>query len=275
MNSTRLYLLTGVLPAIVLCGLAISRSHADSASDLLITPDSTGASGTFLAAGKIDTSNPFFQGLGSNGRACVTCHQPQDAWTITPAHLQARFEATGGTDPVFRTVDGSNSPLADVSTVAARRQAYSMLLNRGVIRIGIGIPASAEFSLAAVDDPYHFATANQLSLFRRPLPATNLRFLTGIMWDGRETSQPFLPPMDPGQNTTDLTDSLKQQAIDATLGHAQAATAPTQVQLEQIVAFELGLSTAQIRDNQAGFLNAFDALGGPRILGHQQFYVGI
>ena len=75
-----------------------------------------------------------------------------------------------GLDPIFRTVDGSNSPKADVSTVKARREAFSMLLNKGVIRIGLPIPAGAEFSLVGVDDPYGYASASELSLFRRPLP---------------------------------------------------------------------------------------------------------
>jgi len=150
-----------------------------------------------------------------------------------------------------------------------------MLLNKGVIRVGLGIPASAEFTLASVDDPYGYASTNELSLFRRPLPATNLRFLTGIMWDSRETLHPFLPPMDPGINMTDLQDSLKQQAVDATLGHAQASLPPTEGQVDQIVAFELGLTTAQYYDNQVGLLNSLDALGGPRILANQQFFVGI
>ena len=53
------------------------------------------------------------------------------------------------------------------------------------LRVGIGIPAGAEFTLVDVDDPYGYASASELSLFRRPLPSTNLAFLTGVMWDGR------------------------------------------------------------------------------------------
>jgi hypothetical protein len=70
-----------------------------------------------------------------------------------------------------------------VSTIDARRVAYRMLLNKGLIRVGIGIPANAEFELIAVDDPYHYASAAELSLFRRPLPTTNLKFLSTVMWD--------------------------------------------------------------------------------------------
>jgi cytochrome c peroxidase len=86
--------------------------------------------------GPTDTAqNPFFQDLGTNGRRCVTCHQPSDAFSVTPPHLQQRFEMTGGADPIFLPVDGANCPTVDVSTDRARRQAYSLLLSRGLIRI--------------------------------------------------------------------------------------------------------------------------------------------
>src|SRR3569623_1959363 len=153
------------------------------------------------------------------GRAVATWVFASAGWTITPAEMQARFDATGGTDPVFRTNDGSVSPTADVSTVNARRSAYKMLLSRGVLRVGLPIPATVEYTLASVDDPYHHASASELSLFRRPLPSTNLAFLSAIMWDGREAS-------------------LGSQAIDATLGHAQA-TGTMQSQMDAFVVFVL------------------------------------
>ncbi len=94
----------------------------------------------------MDLTGPFFQSLGTNGRSCGSCHQPSDGWTITPAHLQQRFDATDGTDPVFRTVDGANAPELDVSTVDARRSAYSMLLSKGLIRVGIAMPTGPAWS---------------------------------------------------------------------------------------------------------------------------------
>jgi hypothetical protein len=61
----------------------------------------------------------------------------------------ARFDRSDGLDPIIRSNDGSNSPDADVSTVAARRTAYSMLLSRGVFRVGMTVPKGAEFDLLA------------------------------------------------------------------------------------------------------------------------------
>ena len=245
---------------------------------MLPFPNATGVAATYSTAGKIDLQGPFFQSLGTNGRACVSCHQPSVGWTVTPENIKARFEATGGMDPIFRTNDGSNSPNADVATIESRRSAYSMLLSKGLIRIGIGIPADAEFELAAVDDPYGYASANELSLFRRPLPTTNLKFLSTVMWDGRETFK------DPASQDCILGTSncfaslhfnLADQSNSATTGHAQAAQVLTTAQREAIVAFETGLFTAQIFDNGAGNLTARHALGGPETLSQQDFYFGI
>ncbi len=224
----------------------------------------TGAARTFSTAGHVDRSNPFFQELGTNGRTCFTCHRPESGWSITPAGVRDRFEATGGRDPIFRTNDGSVSPFADVSTVEMRRSAYGMLLTKGLIRVGIGIPAGAEFALAAVDDPYGFASSQELSLFRRPLPSTNVRFLSTVMFDGRETF--------PGKS---VTFDLMEQANSATLGHAQATAPLTSGQEEQIAAFESSLYTAQVYDVAAGELNAQGATGGPKALSQQPFFIGI
>ena len=238
----------------------------------------TGIAATFSTAGKVDLTGPFFQSLGTNGRACVSCHQPNVGWTVTPGDVQARFETTGGTDPIFRTNDGSNSPNADTSTLAARRSAYSMLLSKGLIRVGIGIPPNAEFDLVSVDDPYGYASAGELSLFRRPLPTTNLKFLSTVMWDGRET---FKDPasQDCILGTTNCFASihfdLADQSNGATTGHSQAATPLTAAQREAIVGFETTLFTAQVFDHEAGELTARQALGGPQHLSWQSFYFGI
>ncbi|HEY8229591.1 MAG TPA: hypothetical protein VIG31_03970, partial [Rhodanobacteraceae bacterium] len=256
-------------------GGSARQAATPSATGGLVTRDASGMLQTMTPGGRIDQNNPFFQSLGSNGRSCSSCHQQQDGWTISAVDVQRRFVATRGTDPIFRPVDGANSPLADVSTLAARAAAYSMLLDHGVIRVSLPIPANAEFTLTAVDDPYGYASAQALSLFRRPLPATNLIWDTAVMWDGRETNLPFKPPMDAGIDVGDLRLSLASQAMHAVLGHEQAASAPSQAMLDQIVNFELPMVTAQVHDNHAGQLNDGGAMGGPEILAEQKFWVGI
>lgn len=256
-------------------GGAAQQTALPSRADGLVTRDPSGWLQTSTPTGHIDESNPFFQSLGSNGRSCSTCHRQAEGWTISAAEVQQRFVATRGTDPIFRLVDGADSPLADVSTLAAREAAYSMLLDHGVIRVSLPIPANAEFRLTAVDDPYGYASAQGLSLFRRPLPATNLIWDTAMMWDGRETYAPFKPPMDAGINVEDLRLSLASQALHAVLGHEQAALVPSQSTLDEIVNFEARLVTAQYYDSQAGRLNDANAMGGADILAQQKFWVGI
>jgi len=219
----------------------------------------------------VDRSNPFFQSLGTNGRSCSTCHEAETGMTLTPERARLRFLLTGGTDPVFRTNDGSVSPLADVSTVRARAKAYKLLLDRGLIRVGIGMQAVTEFDLVAVDDPYGYASANELSLFRRPLPALNLRFLSTVMSDGRET---FKDPTQPTGFATIHFD-LADQSNSATVGHAQSARPLTDAEREAIVDFEMQLLGAQIYDERAGRLDVAGANGGPEPLATQETYFGI
>lgn len=267
---------TGLVIVLVVTSAPIA-SGQEAALD---TSDSSGVLRTITLDGNpLDLTNPFFQSLGTNGRSCVSCHAPASGWTITPAELQVRFRATHGLDPIFRTVDGSNSPNADVSTVKARSKAFSMLLTKGLIRIGLAIPPGAEFALVGVSDPYGYASAAELSLYRRPLPSTNLRFLTGVMWDGRESfapmgTTPISSAATPVENAQALIDDLKHQANDATMGHAQGLPL-TNDQAEAIVKFELNLATAQQTLKHVGALDAKGGQGGPFFVGLQPFYVTI
>ena len=268
-------------PIGVAAALAIAAPLALGACDIGVGPDtvstegaaitltgnfsnSLGAHATVSSTGSIDSSNAFFQSLGTNGRACVTCHDASTGWSITTASVQAKFNATQGTDPLFRLNDGANAPNLPVATVDQRKTAYSMLLNRGVIRVGLPMPANAEFDLVAVDDPYWYASAKELSLFRRPLPSTNLSFISGVMWDGRETVA-----------GATMAQNLARQANDATLGHAQASVPLTAAQQSSIVAFETALFTAQTSDSVVGSLSASPVTGGPTFLSSQAFFIGI
>jgi cytochrome c peroxidase len=231
--------------------------------------DASGLIATARPDGPTTTAdNPFFQDLGTNGRTCFTCHQPQNGWSVSARSVQARFYASFGTDPIFRLVDGATCPSDDVSSLGAKRDAYRLLLDKGLIRIGLPIPPAAQFEIDAVDDPYGCntdpatgltsPTSGIVSVYRRPLPSTNLGFLGAIMWDGREPS-------------------LSSQANDATLGHAQADAPLTLAQQQQIVAFETGLFTAQIFDRDAKRLTDAGATGGPVALAAQfpDFFTGI
>lgn len=237
-----------------------------SPADTRPFPNSAGAAVTYSASGGIDRNTEFFRNLGGNGRACVTCHRPESGWSVTPTGIAQRFRRTSGTDPIFRVNDGSNSPNADVSSKASRRIAYSQLLAKGVFRIGLQIPAGAEFELLQANDPYGFVSAGsttpELSLFRRPLPATNLKFLSAVMWDGRESL-----------TNRSITEDLGHQANSATTGHAQGADLSTE-RRRHIVGFETALFTAQVYYQDAKSLTGPGVKGGPRSLAGQGFSLG-
>lgn len=267
-----------LLACIVVLTAATRASHGGSMTQdprQTIAPDPTGWISTLNIHGPIDRSGPFFQSLGTNGRSCATCHDTSEAMSFTPRHARRVFDASRGNDPLFAPVDGANCD----NVQAGDRAGHSLILQHGLIRIALPVPVNAEFSIQLVSDPYGCALRIDpkthvltVSVYRRPLPATNLSFLSAVMFDGRETVAPLTREATDAANLeTDLT----QQATDATTGHAQAAAPPTAAQLVGIVDFELGLYTGQIWDNEAGALDADGAAGGPRGLSAQSYYPGI
>jgi cytochrome c peroxidase len=245
-------------------------------------PDLSGMVATYNLAAPTNTStNAFFQSLGTNGRACATCHEPRSAWGVSAVSIQRRFYASHGMDPIFRVVDGATCDTDNVSSFNAELNAYSLLLSRGLIRIFLPLPATQlgtnppiprDFEITSINDPYDCTDLSSsppiISVYRRPLLAANLRFLTEcpasnpsctplpIMWDGREPS-------------------LDSQATDATLDHAQALNPPSNADVAQIVAFESRIYDAQEFDRQAGPLDQDGATGGPVFLSQQEFFIGI
>jgi len=272
---------TQMLLVVIGAGFSAFDANAQSLPSLFPFPNGAGILETYNAGGQaIDLTGPFFQSLGTNGRSCGSCHRPAQGWGISSDEVKLRFELTQGLDPIFRTNDGSNCDHnIDTSTVGGRRKAYSLLINKGLIRIALQVPATAEFNVIGVVNPYGCGDPSTLSMYRRPLPSTNLRFLSTAMWDGRESStQTGTQRITFATNPGDLLADLAHQALDATNNHAQASVALTAQQQQAIVNFEMALSTAQAFDYQAGALNANGATGGPTILGTQTtqaFFVGI
>jgi hypothetical protein len=267
-----------VAAVIAFNGSALADTPAASIAatgSLQLLADPTGVIGNFDVNGPVNESGAFFQSLGTNGRSCATCHVASQAMSLTAKDIQARFAETDGQDPLFAPVDGANCPSARPADAAD----HSLLLKHGLIRVFLPVPVNAQFTVSVVHDPYGCAMVPGsnggqpvVSVYRRPLPTTNLSFLSTVMFDGRETHE----PLNNGQTfATNLAADLTQQALDAITTHAQAVQAPTAAQLADIVSFELGLFTAQARDANAGSLRAQGALGGPVNLAGQAYYPGI
>src|SRR6516165_8208908 len=109
----------------------------------------SGFATTFSPDGFVDLTGEFFKPQGSNGRSCSTCHLAQDAWSITPASIGLLFASTDGTHPIFNPLDADNTN-DDLSTVEARRAAYSMMLMHGLFRRGGAPRADREWDVVDV-----------------------------------------------------------------------------------------------------------------------------
>ncbi len=255
---------------------ALAGGHDDSAGvGVQFVDDAAGTLEIVNLNGPTRTDGPFFQSLGTNGRSCSTCHVAEQALSFSAAGARRRFEQSQGSDPLFAAVDGANCP----NLKQGDRAGHSLLLQSGLIRVALKLPANAQYTISVVHDPYGCAIVPDpkggpptVSVYRRPLPATNLVFLSTVMFDGRETVTPL---NDEQTFFANLIADLTHQATDATLGHAQAVQPPTAPQLAQIVEFEMGLFTAQVRDRRAGNLTARHAQGGPFYLANQNYYPGI
>jgi hypothetical protein len=235
--------------------------------------------------GPIDTrEHPFFVALGTNGRACVTCHQPMNAMSLSVDTIRDRWRETGGKDPLFAAVDGSNCP----SLPQDVESSHSLLLNRGLIRISLPWPPerrngsriTPEFAIEVVRDPtgcnpdpgYGLrSAAPRVSVFRRPRMAANLKYVaTGSGPFNIKTGE--LADVDPetdapvGMNImADAREpTLQTQAVGAAHDHLEVRAPLSPEQINMIVAFENQVYVAQDVSNVGGRLVE---AGGPDALG--------
>jgi cytochrome c peroxidase len=221
----------------------------------------------------LNASNAFFDpSIGTNGQACVTCHQPSVGITVSVDFINQAFNATsGGTgllDPLFRPNDTANNP--STNSLSKNPADYSLILNLGVIRIGKTVPtgAAADFTVVAADaetntmfaagdtqngqphnmfplmnDPQHPGTPT-LSVFRRPLVNTNVNFDSSVLWDGRE-------------NISAMNVQVQHAIQTLLLGAGNNNGVNT-----AIADFMTGVFTDQKSSNVAGSVTALGATGG-------------
>ena len=243
--------------------------------------DATGLVAILNTGGAFQTAqHPFFKPAGSNGRACVTCHQPANGMGVSVDALRQRWEQKHEHDPVFAAIDGSNCPTLPQN----ERSSHSLLLDRGLFRIYLpwpprrpdGSSVKPEFSLEVVSDPtgcntdpaYGLASPHPtVSVYRRPRPVANLKYLLelphgvppheylfyndkSLLPDNPETGGfSSLQLMSDGRDLT-----LKVQAQDAAKSHLQVPGALNKAQLAQIESFEHQIYAGQGVDFVAGDL---------------------
>ena len=251
-----------VLASTLGCGGGAGGEPAGTSTQPLLAPtnDPTGLAASFQTSGTIDFTNPFFQVFGTNGRACATCHDSSTDWTMTPALARALFDASDGLAPLFRAVDETVRPDADISTRDAREAAFAMLLSKGVTRFTRSIKSTAEFTVVSVDDPYGWSTPAAFSNFRRIPSSANAAHESSVTWTG---------------GPSDIRANLIALMIGGTKFHGQTTVTISDADAAAGADFLMGLSFAQIIDNQAGRLDVAGASGGAANVSAEPFYLGI
>jgi len=246
----------------------------------------TGVVRTLLTGAPMETvGHPFFTPLGPNGRACVTCHQPSNAMGLSAEAIQERWQITGGKDPLFAAIDGSNCPTLKQDDP----KSHALLLERGLVRIerdwpvkdAAGRSVKPDFKLEVVRDPTGCNSGEwgpggkrgKVSVYRRPRPVANLKYLVaiGFAFDPKDGMPLDIDPeTGTPSNSNILADaraySLQAQARDAMRTHLGMEKAADAATVQKIVDFELRLSTAQASDRRGGALDAAGAQGGPMTL---------
>ncbi|MGZ8345666.1 MAG: hypothetical protein ACXWUP_01005 [Allosphingosinicella sp.] len=254
-------------------------------------PNSQGTLRTLLTGDPVDTrDHPFFAPIGPNGRACITCHQPASAMSLSVDAVRQRWEATQGRDPLFAAIDGSNCP----TLPQGRRESHSLLLDHGLIRIqrpwpprdGQGRAIEADFTIEVVRDPWgcnsgraYGLSASQpsISVYRRPRPVANLKYLTAVGF-AYDPKQGLPLPRDP--ETAELMSgnlmadgragTLQAQLRDAAPTHLEFFEEMDREQRLRIIDFETRIFTAQQRHRVGGSVDDLGAEGGPALLASSQ-----
>jgi hypothetical protein len=248
------------------CGLTNNSDDpvTERSSPLLSASNDFGTAETFHVTGTIDLTNPFFQNLGTNPRTCATCHVSDQGWSTTTDANDQLFHDTDGLAPLFNAVDEGGRPDEDLSTKDARQAAFEpATIAHALTRFTRRVPANAEFTVLAVDDPSGFSTPAAILNFRRPAPTMNEAKVSSVLW----TSGPV-------QDIPTAIGGVLRGG--ATLHEQRDPANPVPLaQQQQAATFLLGLFFAQTIDNHAGRLDAAGALGGPTNLSTFPFTLGM
>ncbi|WP_235912718.1 hypothetical protein [Croceibacterium salegens] len=292
-RGDRLLLLTGIA-----CFAASAATSSDGPSRwwapgegrsfpaYLSYANDSGELGLLNDGGAFETKgHPFFEPLGRNGRACVSCHQPADGMALSLKSIHERWEATDGRDPIFAVIDGANCPNLPQGDPAS----HSLLLKRGLFRIFLpwppkardGTPIKPEFDIEVVRDPggcnldpsYGLNSANPtISVYRRPRVVANMQYVLhrnfGIGAFVGKTGEPALRDPENGQpvNMNMMADAreptVKTQAVEAAITHLQFDGKLSPEQLQRIKDFEYQIYSAQVKLDGAGSLVESDGPPG-------------
>lgn len=264
-----------------------SPGSSEVMAEVLNYNNAAGQSRVVLDGGAQDTAgHPFFSPLGVNGRGCISCHQPSDGMSLSVKSIVERWQQTGGADPIFAAVDGSNCP----TLPQGDQRSHSLLLERGLFRVQLpwppkprhGQPVIPDYDIRVVRDPWGCNTGKRygleakepsVSVYRRPRPVANLKYLTavGFPYDPKQGMPLPVDEITGAQMSGNImadnrAETLGQQMQDAARAHLEMQGVLSDQQQQAIEQFITRVYAAQSVGANATALNVDGALGGPEVL---------
>lgn len=155
--------------------------------------------------------NFFLPYADGNGRACATCHDPFDGYSLSPRTVEARWQRLQAArrldpladDPLFRAIDADDG-----------KQDFSMLRSRALVKVRVPLPTRVRLA----DAPKQEAVT-----VLRSVPA-----LSGLE---------FTAPYQQDRSIATLEDQVRA----ALTAHMETSTPPTDEFVESVAHFERGL----------------------------------
>jgi len=168
-----------------------------------------------------------------NGRACATCHRPEDHFALTPETVEARYQALQARrqidpqadDPLFRSIDADDFD-----------QDFTTLRTKALVRVMLPLPPNVK--LAA--DP----SATTVAVWRAVPTVINAGLTAPYQADGRLAT-------------------LEDQALSAMHAHSEITRDPPATTLFRLAAFQDHLFSSRGVLHLARALEAGDPLPDP------------
>jgi len=206
-----------LLAAVTVCRAALADSPAQHFTSNAADGEKDGIGQGSLASkrpnfvfnGALKDAFEFFKPHKSgNGRSCATCHRPEDNFGLTPATVEARYQALqvrrerdpDADDPLFRSIDADDFD-----------QDFTTLRTKALVRVVLPLPSNVKLA----DDP----SARIVAVWRAVPTVVNAGITAPYQYDGR-------------------LETLEDQALSAMLAHSEITIDPKDKILTRLAGFQ-------------------------------------
>ncbi|HET6146272.1 MAG TPA: cytochrome c peroxidase [Polyangia bacterium] len=218
-----------MLTAFAGCGAEPAAPASGEAPDLTADARALMASPISRVSGRAPSGKQLFERAfpHTNGRSCATCHVLDEATTLRPASVEARFRADPA-DPLFSRLD-ADDPAAATPTFAH--------LAKGLVRVVLPLPDNMD--VIDFDGQVVTPADRTIAVWRGVPSVANTAYTAPYQLDGRAASLP-------------------EQAQGAITAHSQGPNVSRR-DLDRIAFFEGG----EFSSGRAAFVGAMIELGVP------------